>query len=506
MITVKTGGTDRELGATIYGRRYAQGAMTCYEAAQRLLSEIDGWPRATSAAQTFYGASPYLPNATFLSNPTDSGGVFLPNGGCAYIDLGHPEICTPECRSAAQYTASLQAMITLVQDAMRVANVLLEDNEELAVCVDNSDRQGNSYGAHLNVTVSRQLWQDIFRLRLFPHLSFLASFQASSIALTGGGKVGSEDGAPMVDFQLSRRADFIKTYVAEQTTYDRPLVNSRDEALGEEARLHCIFWDAVLLPAANYLQFGCLQLVTALMEAGTQWMPEALLLEAPIAALRNWSRDPGLTTTARLINGRHVTALQHQEMVLDQVARFVDTGIADEAVADAREIVAFWRETLGLLLRGDEDRASRRVEWLAKRRVLQAAMASRANLDWQSLEIRHLDLSFGDLNTNRGVYWSLLEANAIDQLSTTAEIARYKIHPPSDTRAQARTTLIRQLGENHIVSVDWAEVRLRNEGKIYSVHLPRPDHAVVALNDLTAELVEQSHQRYHSITPYIGNH
>jgi proteasome accessory factor A len=396
-------------------------------------------------------------------------------------------------------------MTAIVQDAVRAANARLSDGEELVVYVDNSDRQGNSYGAHLNVTISRRLWEDIFHLRLFPHLSFLASFQASSIVLTGGGKVGSEDGAPPADYQLSRRADFIKTFVAERTTFNRPLINARDEALGGEARLHCIFWDAVLLPAANYLQFGCLQLVTALMEAGGEWMPQDLLLEKPIQALQVWSRDPELAAKAQLVSGAWVTALEHQEMVLDQVERFVSTGSCDESVADAADIAAYWRETLGYLQHEDLDRAARRVEWLAKRRVLEAAIESRGDLGWQSLEIRHLDLSFGDLNVERGVYWALLRNGAIDELVNAADIAHYKRHPPDDTRAQARTTLVRQLGHEHIVSVDWAEVRVRFKGDVYSVHLPNPEQSEVTLNDLSVELIEQAARDFHTLKPYIGN-
>ena len=48
MVTVKTGGTDRELGAAIFGRAYGQAFLTCHEAARRVLAEIEGWPRAGS--------------------------------------------------------------------------------------------------------------------------------------------------------------------------------------------------------------------------------------------------------------------------------------------------------------------------------------------------------------------------------------------------------------------------------------------------------------------------
>jgi proteasome accessory factor A len=49
--------------------------------------------------------------------------------------------------------------------------------------------------------------------------------------LTGQGKVGSENDTPGVDYQIAQRADFIETLTGIQTTYRRPLINTRDEAL-----------------------------------------------------------------------------------------------------------------------------------------------------------------------------------------------------------------------------------------------------------------------------------
>ena len=109
-MTVKTGGTDRELGAVMLGRPYSAGTLTCYEAADLVLGGMEGWPRATSGPSTYYGAGHlgpfYAPSGAGFGNPQDRRGVFLPNGGCCYIDLGHPEICTPECRSASRPVSS----------------------------------------------------------------------------------------------------------------------------------------------------------------------------------------------------------------------------------------------------------------------------------------------------------------------------------------------------------------------------------------------------------------
>ena len=107
----------------------------------------------------------------------------------------------------------------------------------------------------------------------------LAAHQVSSIIYTGGGKVGSENGRSAVPFQISQRADFFETLTALQTTYRRPIVNSRDETLcGRQhylssskedaeglARLHVIFYDASLSHAANVLKSGTMRIILAML-------------------------------------------------------------------------------------------------------------------------------------------------------------------------------------------------------------------------------------------------
>ena len=46
---------------------------------------------------------------------------------------------------------------------------------------------------------------------------------------TGAGKIGAENGAAPVDYQISQRADFFEEEVGLETTLKRPIVNTRDE-------------------------------------------------------------------------------------------------------------------------------------------------------------------------------------------------------------------------------------------------------------------------------------
>ena len=121
-------------------------------------------------------------------------------------------------------------MLRIARTAMVNANEKLPAGRQIQVLVNNSDGRGNSYGSHLNFLITRRCWDNIFRRKIH-YMLYLAAFQASSIVYTGQGKVGSENGAPEVEFQLSQRADFFERLVGSQTTHNRPIVNSRDEAL-----------------------------------------------------------------------------------------------------------------------------------------------------------------------------------------------------------------------------------------------------------------------------------
>lgn len=130
-------------------------------------------------------------------------------------------------------------------------------------------------------------------------------------------------------------------------------------------------------------------------------------------------------------------------------------------------------------------------------------MAVHPELDWQSPELRQLDLCFGDLDPAMGIYFTLAANDAVDRIVDPPRVAHFKRHPPSDTRAHARTALIRQLGDD-VVSVDWDEVRVRHGHRLLKVLLPEPDQALVSSDDETIELLEQRTRVLRHLKPFIG--
>src|SRR5262249_13124169 len=175
-----------------------------------------------------------------------------------------------------------------------------------------------SWGAHLNVCVTRKLWDDLFTRK--PHLAAaFATHLVTATPYTGQGQVGAGNERAACDFQVAQRPDFFEEFVGWQTTHRRPVLNLRDESHAGRAlaRMHVIFCDNAPAPVANYLKAGTTQLVLAMLERG--WVDPALALDDPLAASWEVSRDLTFARPLRLAGrGRFATAVEVQQALADQ--------------------------------------------------------------------------------------------------------------------------------------------------------------------------------------------
>ena len=500
MVLPKMCGADTELGNFVLG---ADGPLGSGEEASRaLLREIEGFPRTrsfesaapgwrstvlypdgcgspargrTSWSTTWYdwrSHGPARETSGYISQAArsgydrqDWGRKFLRNGGCAYIDLDHLELATPETLSAFDQLAAGHAMLRVAQAALAAANAARRDGRKILALANNSDGRGHSYGSHINFLLSRAAWDNIFCRRLQLQLA-LAAFQASSIVFTGQGKVGGENGAPPVAYQISQRADFIETLSGIQTTYRRPIVNSRDEPLcgsrrtsggdpeaEDMARLHVIFFDNTLCHVATLLKFGTMQIVLAMIEAGR--FNASLILDDPLEAVVGWSHDPALDSRAAMADGRQLTAVELQWLFFADARRFVDGGGCEGAVPRAAEIMALWEEVLSRLEARDFDALAGRLDWVLKSSILGRAMEQRQDLTWESPEIKHLDLLYSSLDPDEGLYWAYEREGFTERLAAEEDIRRLTTTPPGDTRAWTRGMLLDLAGADGVEDADW---------------------------------------------------
>lgn len=458
-------GADIELGNFVLG---SASSDTSAIAARALLSEIDGVPGSPQVSHTYTSRSGSAERDESSWNPQDWGRKFLPtNGGCVYIDLDHLELCVPETCSAWDHAAAWHAMLRITRSGMESANERLSEGRSIQVLVNNSDGHGHSYGSHLNFLVARRTWDNIVRRK--PHyLGWLASFQVSSIVFTGQGKVGSENGMPDASFQISQRADYFETLVGQQTTFERPIINSRDEPLcgnlrwrgdaDAPARLHVIFFDNTLAHASCLLKVGVMQLALAMMEGGQ--VDPSLVLDDPLAAVGLYSRDPTLQARARMAAGEAATAVDLQFRFLAEARHFAAGGGFDGIVPRAREILDLWEDTLKRLRANDWPGLSRRLDWVMKRRMLERAMEKRRSLAWDSAEIRHLDQVYASLDPN-GLYWACESSGFAERFIDENRIRHFCAEPPGDTRAWARAMLLRSAPAGWVDRVDWDSISFR---------------------------------------------
>jgi proteasome accessory factor A len=465
----RIGGADIELANFMTGVDLAQSNMA---AAKAIIAEFEGI------------SSPAVKNFSTVSSLSyDSDGresdqtAFNPqdwsrkwssaNGSCCYIDMSHVELALPEIASAKQFVTHWHAMLLLAMRARASANQRLPDGNRIELVANNSDGHGvSSWGAHLNFCMPRRAFQRLLHEKVY-YLLYLAGFQASSMIFTGQGKVGSENGRSQVDYQLSQRADFIETMSGWQTTYRRPIVNLRDEALcgrpdlvhaaprpaNKWARLHVIFHDSTMSQVANFLKFGVTQIFLQMIAEG--WVDTSLLLEDPLEAMQTWSRDITLRAAAPLLAGGHVTAVELQLRIVEHARRFIDEGRCQ--VPDAQDIFDLWQDTLLKLQANDWPALAPRLDWVRKWTLITHAMRRHPHLTWNSPEVKHLDHQWASLNPTQGLYWAMDRAGAVEHISTDRQIAQAMLEPP-DTRAFARAALLKMAGTGQIDDVNWDSI------------------------------------------------
>lgn len=492
-------GADVELGNFITGLQNQPRDGTGREASRLLLREVPGSSQTTKGRSSKqcdcescrqrrreqsgsdyysgqYGSGKSGGKSSGGYDPQDWGRKYLAsNGGCIYIDLDHLELCIPEVTSARDYTAAWHAMLRIARDAQIGVSSKLESGLGIQVLANCSDGLGNSYGSHLSFLLNRRAWENIFHRKLH-HMLFLAAYQCSSIVFTGQGKAGGENETRHVDYQISQRADFFETLTGVQTTYRRPIVNSRDETLcgrqshngyssfdkpdhAEMARLHVIFYDSTLCHVATMLKVGVMQIVLAMIEADR--IDPTLILDDPLEALSAWSRDPSLEATARTAGGERLTAVAVQRRFLAQAERFHADGGLDGVVPHADEILTLWDETLAMLAARDFDALAGRLDWVLKYRILDRAIRQRPGLAWNSPEVKHLDHLYSSIDPDDGLYLAYEKAGVVERLVEDAEIERFVHEPPEDTRAWTRAMLLRAAGPERVDHVNWDYIRFR---------------------------------------------
>jgi proteasome accessory factor A len=405
--------------------------------------------------------------------PAESGG-FLANGGRLYVDAvgSHLEYATAECRTLRDLVAHDRAGAALVTRA--VAELGLQD----VVDVYNNSVDhfgGHTFGCHENYLVemdedffatkapllygflvTRQIFAGVGRVGGHilaaadrPDLRELAAHPVDFIWVSQVYRALPDDGVP---FQLSQRADHILKTVASRVRFNRALINPKWEhfySYNGMHRLHVLFGEANQSTYAMALKVGTTSLVLRLAEEGR--LPGRLVLDRPLVALREVSRDQSWKWPVCLADGTSLGAvdLQREYLALAQGYR----GDSDEG----DWILDEWESVLDAL-EDDPAQLADRLDWVAKRAVLEAYMAD-VGCDWSDPALHSVDLEYHNIDPAKSLFHALPSRPFVGPV----EVAAAQVDPPGDTRAKGRSEAVRHvLAQRGRVpySFDWSGIAL----------------------------------------------
>ena len=385
--------------------------------------------------------------------PPGNGG-FLFNGGRLYIDMGHVEYATPECTGLFDLVATDRAGERLVQRALEQLGLA----DSAAFFKNNIDHYtGATFGCHENYLVRREV---PFSQVLLP--TMLPFFVTRQI-FAGAGRVGchkdifeygnAEDES--VEFQLSQRADHIVTEIYQWIQFSRAIINTRDEPLadwGLYRRLHLLVGDSNMMEYATALKVGTTALVLQLLEEQERVICDDIKLLDPVQAIRDISRDMTYRWEVQLEDGRYTTATEIQRAYLDLAEHHLRG--RDE---EGDWVLDEWRFVIDAL-EHDPQCLVDRVDWVAKKWLLEYFMREEG-LDWQDTWIQSLDLEYHNLNAARSLYFDLYERGMVKRVVSDEQINQAITHPPVDTRASARSCVMRALTDQKTrYQIDWDSI------------------------------------------------
>ena len=386
-----------------------------------------------------------------------SSNVFLENGARLYLDVGsHPEYATPECDNLEDVVAHDKAGERILESLVQSAELRLDEEGikgEIYLFKNNTDSAGNSYGCHENFLVSRS--KDFHRT-----VDVLIPFLVTRQIFLGAGKLVQTPRG--TTYSMSQRAEHIWEGVSSATTRSRPIINTRDEPHADAEkyrRLHIIAGDSNMSEYATYVKIGTVTALLQMIERDVVFRD--LTLENPIRAIREIAHDPTCKKKIRLANGRELSALDIQWEYLDRAMRFARSPGFPREIQGA---IDRWEHLLTGLEK-DPMSLDREVDWVIKYKMLDD-YSQRRSIPLSDPRMGMLDLSYHDVNRERGIYYLMARRGLVDRVVTDERIARAVVEPPQTTRARLRGSFIKAAkAKRRDFTVDWVHLKLNDQAQ-----------------------------------------
>ena len=420
---------------------------------------------------------------------------FLANGGLIYKDVGAPEYCTPECHSPRDLVVFDKAGELIVQELARKVSVLSSCN--ITIYKKSSDGFGHTSGCHENYSISPDLFKTLVSNPLNdPTVLLWTTFLAIRQVLIGGGKIGSEFEDMPCRFQMSQRADFIVAFRNNQTLSDRPIIQTRDEALANGdlvKRLHVICGDANLCEPAVFLKGGLTSLMLMALEDGYFGNRDMPVLIGDIPHIfRRISRDTDLTeeyeTTVigpgsrnlkislLMILEEYLHALR--DYYFDAAMDKFDSSVESE---DYKKVLVTALDALGKLLSKKYRSLFGICDWVTKLILAEKFLSKRSasfgelapNPELQAELVSYVDMGYANTNKDSSVYAALAKRGLVGKIVLEPEIIRATMAPPPRGRALQRVKILEKFPDN-VQYVDWNRIVLVQSNQEFSIEFATP--------------------------------
>lgn len=417
--------------------------------------------------------------------------ILAPNGGRIYVDHAHPEYSSPETIDPFQALAYDRAGDLLMARASQEAD--LEGRGRLRLYKNNVDGKGASWGTHENYLMDRAVPFDQVAALMTIH------FVTRQI-YTGSGRVGLGVESQEEGYQLGQRADYLCSPLGLQTTFDRPIINTRDEShsTASTRRFHVIVGDANRMDVPQVLKIGTTSMLLGLLEDAQEAgydldsLVKRLALANPVQAMRVVSRDLSLGEGLELSNGRRASALEIQGSLYQAVCQAgrgmygSDRGgrpdWPDQTTSALMNLWGQVLEDLELVQDADEDRRmamdaqAGRLEWLLKWQLLENLRRRRSIRTWGDPRLTALDIEWARLEPGHDLPSQL--SSRMQKEVSLSTIQESRDQGPTGTRAWLRSFLLHSCPEA-VRFMSWSRVILASpqddeQEKIFTVDLSDP--------------------------------
>ncbi len=394
-----------------------------------------------------------------------------------YLDCGlHPELSTAEELSFAG--SALRVVLGHASMARRHERALkwvldeyrfnfspvLRDSVRVLLVANTCDGFGQTWGSHENVLVRRALLPEAFEDALVAH-------RASRIVWSGAGWPERTDGGGF-EFQLSEKAKHIFHRTSNQTTFNRGLLNERDEPHAHAfkfRRIHSIVGETVLSLETNALRIASESVLLRACELGVDFSD--LMPEHPVLAMKQISSDPTLRQKVSMRSGGFMTGVQLQRALAERSRQ----AATEKGYITPQEIEwgNYWIQLLDDL---ERDPRSRRLDWTAKLGTIERVLKAKRPPNKTDYDIaRATALEFHQLLPTEGRGMQLLRAGYFGA-RPTEEQWKSGIPLPG-TRARLRDHIVKRVNgiAGKVARVDWTIVSALSESeRSRFVYLPDP--------------------------------